>query len=111
MDAPSDYKNAGIANIVSGAMNAMGAFVWIVSTIWFCVGIIWFIPLGIGVWQILVGLKMYNGEPQANAKTMTIAGLVAWLFNPFNLIGLGASVFAFMMLGKPEVVGYLESNS
>ena len=110
MDAPTDYKNAGLANIIGGALNVMMGLLLTVTFVWvFCIGLVWLVPTGLGAWQIMVGLKMYNGEPQAAAKNATIAGLVAGALN-FNIISLVAGIFAFMMLGKPEVAGYLESN-
>ncbi len=109
MDAPNDYKNAGIANIIGGALNVMMALLWTLSLIWICIGLFWLVPAAMGAWQIMVGLKMYNGEPNSSAKNATIAGLVAGALN-FNIMSIGAGIFAFMMLGKPEVAGYLESN-
>src|SRR5687767_2493634 len=100
---------AGLMNMIAGALNIMVGGLWVLSLIWVCIGIFWLVPLGLGVFQVMVGMAMNNGQPKDNAKMATMLGLLASLFN-FNLIGLAVGAFAFMNLGKPEVAGWLESN-
>lgn len=110
MEAPKEYKDGGLAILVSGVFNIMTAGIWILTLIWVCVGILWVIPLAIGCWQAFVGLQVYQGKPQPSAKMAAIAGIVAGVFN-VNPIAILGGVLGMMNVGKEEAVAFLESNS
>jgi hypothetical protein len=106
VEAPSDYKNAGLANLIGGALNVLWGLSLTLGFLIMCIGVFWLIPVAMGGWQIMVGMNMYNGQSNASAKNATIAGIVASVLN-FNIFSLAAGVYAYMMLGKPEVAGFL----
>ncbi|MCB9686924.1 MAG: hypothetical protein H6735_17930 [Alphaproteobacteria bacterium] len=109
MEVPAAYKNAGLANLIGGAWNAFVAFGVVMSLIWFCVGILWLVPMGASGYSAYVGWQMYNGEATPAAKNASIAGIIGGLlcFNPLSAI---ASGFAMMQLGNDEVKGWLEQH-
>ncbi|MCB9672079.1 MAG: hypothetical protein H6736_19440 [Alphaproteobacteria bacterium] len=100
MDAPAPYKTAAICNLVSGAFNILVGL----SLFWLCYPLV---SIGIGAWQIMVGMKMNSGEKDANAKNSLIAGAVGGLIT-FNFLSLLVAGFGFMQMGQDEVVGWLE---
>lgn len=100
MDAPAPYKTAAMCNLISGALNVLVGLAYLML----CVGIL---ILPVGAWQIMVGMKMNNGEKDPNAKNSLIAGAVVSLLS-FNLLGLAIAGFGFMQMGQDEVVGWLE---
>ncbi len=100
MDAPAPYKTAAICNLVSGALNILTG----IGLFWTIIGLV---PLGVGVWQIMIGMKMNNGEKDPNAKTSMIAGIVGAVIM-CNLLSAAVAGFGYMQLGQDEVVGWLE---
>jgi hypothetical protein len=100
LDAPAPYKTAAICNLISGGLNLLFGLAWI----WLCIGII---PMAIGGWQIMVGMKMNNGEKDDNAKNSLIAGIVGG-FLSFNIFSIAAAGYGFMQMGQDEVVGWIE---
>ncbi len=107
MEVPAEYKNAGLGNLIGGAFGAISQLLLGLSLLIICVGVI---NLGLAAahaWQAYVGWQMFNGERVQNGKTAAIVGLVGSVLS-FNPISLAGSGFAFMMLGKPEVQGYVE---
>ena len=109
MEAPQNYKNAGLANLIGGGLNLMTSLMAILSLIWVCIGIFWVIPAAASAYQAYVGWQMFQGQPVAAAKNGSIAGIVGGLFN-FNIISVACGGFAFMQLGNDEVAGWLEQN-
>lgn len=109
MDAPQQYKTAGLLNLVAGLFNITTGLALTLSLLLLCVGPFWLIPMGMGIWQLVVGIGMQGGKPNANAKTATIVGIVAGVLN-LNIITVVLSVMAYMQLGDPEVAGFLEQN-
>ena len=100
MDAPAPYKTAAMCNLVSGGLNILVGLAYLI----FCYGII-IIP--IGAWQVMVGMKMNNGEKDENAKNSLIAGIVGGLIT-LDLLGAAIAGFGFLQMGQDEVVGWLE---
>jgi hypothetical protein len=109
VEVPAPYKTAGICNLASGALGVLYNFGFFISTIWFCVGLYFLIPLAAHGYQAWIGYQMFNGEPSPAAKNAAIAGAVGGLFS-FNIIALGLSAFAFMQIGNDEVKGWLEQH-
>ena len=100
MDAPALYKTAAMCNLISGGLNVLVGLMYL----FVCYGII-IIPLG--GWQLMVGMKMNNGEKDGNAKNSLIAGIVAGVLT-FNILSIAVAAYGFMQLGDDEVVGWLE---
>ena len=106
--APNTWSTASTLMLISGLLNAVTGMVWVLCTIWFCVGIIWFVPVGMGAWQAWIGYQMMS-KPDKNAKVAAIVGMTAGVFNlnPFPTI---LALVAFLNVGKPECVAYLEGG-
>lgn len=100
MDAPAPYKTAAMLNLVSGGLNILVGL----SLFFLCYPLA---AVGVGAWQIMVGLKMNKGEKDENAKNSLIAGIAASVLT-FNLLGAAAAGFGFLQMGQDEVVGWLE---
>lgn len=109
METPKSYKDAGLMHLIAGILNVITAGVWILTWIWLCVGILWFIPLGLAFWQIWVGYEMQAGRRNAAAGNMGLVGLLTSIFN-FNVFAIALSAFAMMKAKEPEVAGYLASS-
>lgn len=109
MDIPNDYKTAGILNLVGGGLTLLVSGLYFLSLIWVCVGVVYLVPMAMGAWQAYVGFNMNNGQPQGQAKTAAIVGIVSGVLT-FNIIALIASVVAMMNVNKPEVAGWLEQQ-
>src|SRR5258708_4826617 len=105
MEAPQPYKTAGLLNLIGGLFNALTGFVFCASFIWVCVGPFWLIPMGMGMYQLFIGVGMQGGKANGNAKMASIIGIVAGVLN-MNPVPLILSVVAYMQLGDPEVAGF-----
>lgn len=110
MEVPSDYKLAGILNLVSGGLNVFAGLVWTASLMLVCVGFVWLIPVGIGGWQIMVGMKQNGGKADKNAKNVAIAGIIAGVLN-MNILSIICSVVALLKTNTPEIAGWIEANA
>jgi hypothetical protein len=104
---PKAYKNAGIAIMVSGLINAVFAFGW--ASALFCVaclGSLWLIPFGLAIFEAVTGYTMMEGQPRPNAKLTAIIGLCvsAFLLNPFSLAG---EIVALVLLSEDDVESWL----
>ena len=109
MEAPQQYKTAGIINLACGAFSLITNLMWVLAFIFVCIGVFWLIPAAAGGYQAYVGWQMYNGEASPQAKNASIAGIVAGLFG-FNIITAGGSVYAMMQVNEDEVKNYLEQH-
>lgn len=110
MQAPKSYTDAGTLNIVSGALNVFVGGIWMLSLIlFFCVGLFWIIPVGIGIFQIVAGMAMNKGERHSAAGYIGMLGIVAGVFN-MNPLSIGAALLALLKVREPEVAGYLSGS-
>ncbi len=106
MDAPQEYKTAGIFMLISGIMTVMVSLGLVFGLIWICVGVFWILTLAAGIFEIILGVGVMNGQPKANAKTVSIIGIVAALLCG-NIVGMIMEIMAVVNLGKPEVANWL----
>mgnify|MGYP006865170430 CR=1 FL=1 len=106
MDAPQEYKTAGIFMLISGIMTVMVSRGLVFGLIWICVGVFWILTLAAGIFEIILGVGVMNGQPKANAKTVSIIGIVAALLCG-NVVGMVMEIMAVVNLGKPEVANWL----
>jgi hypothetical protein len=109
MQAPSDYKTSGLFMLISGALTILASLGWIGGLIWVCVGALWVLPLAAGVFEILTGLAVYQGQYKANAKTVSLIGIVAALLCG-NVIGIVLEVLAVVNYGKPDVASWMAAG-
>jgi uncharacterized membrane protein YczE len=106
MEAPSDYKTAGIFMLIAGILTTLASLGFILGLIWLCVGVFWVLTLAVGVMEIVIGAAVMGGTPKPNAKTISILGIVAALLCG-NIVGLVLEILAMLNFGKPEVENYL----
>ncbi len=109
MDAPNDYKNAGLMLIISGGFNALSSLLMVMMLIWFCIGVLWLIPLAMGVYQVVIGIAMQGGERKPECKNAAIMGIVAGAIN-LNPLPMILAFLAMSNVAKPEIVGWLEQR-
>ncbi len=107
MEAPQAYKNAGIANLISGGLTVLWSLLGLLSTM--CMGVTFFLSAALGAFAAYIGWQMYQGQVTPQAKVGSIVGIVAGLFG-CNIISIGLSAFAMMQLGDEQVAGWLEQN-
>ncbi len=114
VDAPANYKNAGIANLIGAGLTIMwslGVMLSLALSLFgLCFAPVYLVWLGIACWQAFVGWKMYQGEAVANAKTASLAGAIG-SFLSGNLLAAAGGAFAVLQCNTPEVAGWIESSS
>jgi len=103
--APSDYTNAGLFMLIGAVFTAMASCLWIVYFIWVCVGVFWFLTLGVAIWAFIDGIRMSSGTPVAHAKMTVICALVAAVLC-CNVIGIVMQIMALTSLLRPEVEAF-----
>ncbi len=106
MDAPQDYKTAGIFMMISGILTVLVSLSLIFSLIWILVGCFWVLTLVVGIFEIILGIGIMQGQFKGGAKTVSILGLISAFFCG-NLIGLVLEILAIVWLGKPEVNNWM----
>ena len=104
MDMPNDYKNAGIIMLVAGIINLMLGGVWILGSMCMCLNS--WVTLVVAIAEIGVGIMILTGNKVPAAKFVSIGGIVGGLLS-LSMMAVGLEVFAFILLGKPEVEEYL----
>ncbi len=109
MDAPKSYKDAGMFNLIAGLLNVITAGVFVLALFWMCVGFLWLIPLGAGIYQTWLGFQMQSGTHTPGARNVGLIGLIASVLN-FNVIAVALSFIAMKKAGDPEVTGYLAGS-
>jgi len=106
MDAPQDYKTAGIFMLIAGILTIMVSLGLVMGLIWICVGVFWFLTLAAGIFEVIVGVGVMNGQFKPNAKTVSIIGIVAALLCG-NIVGMVMEILAVVNFGKPEVANWM----
>ena len=109
MDVPQDYKNAGVFMIISGALNMLTSIGIILALIWVCVGAAWFVTLGLGVVELVMGVALMSGERKHSAKSVATLGVVNSVLC-CNIVGLILQALSVSFLSKPEVRAYLDER-
>jgi len=107
VEAPQAYKNAGIANLISGGLTVLFGTGALLAS--FCTAIWLVLSIPMGAFTAYVGWQMYQGQVSPQAKIGSILGIVAGVIG-CNIFAVGASAFAFMQLGDDQVAGWLEQN-
>lgn len=109
MDAPQDYKNAGIMMLIGGVINVMMGGLLFILYIWICIGIFWLIPMAVGLAEIVVGVMMLQGNRVPNSMIVSILGIVGGLMN-CNWIAVILEILAIVFTQKPEVQSWLRGD-
>lgn len=112
MDAPNDYKMAGMFMIIAGAVNIIGglftALVLFCSIYAMCCSVIGLFPLIAGIFELMNGIKANKGEPVPNIKTFSIVGLIAGCLS-FNIIVIIMEILVLVNLSKDDVAEYIKN--
>ena len=108
-EPPKPYKNAGIALLVAGIVNAIVAAGWATALICMCIGGLWVIPFVFAILEAVTGYSMMEGNPRGNAKVTAIIGLCvsAVLLNPISLVG---EILALVYLTDAKVEAWLRGD-
>lgn len=106
MEAPQDYKTAGIFMLIAGITTTIPALIVVVTYGLLCFGLFWILPLVVGILEIVVGASVMGGQPKANAKLISSLGIAAAALS-CNMVGLVLEILSVTYLGKPEVENYL----
>ncbi len=110
MNPPAVYTNTGIMMVISGLLNILASLIWVFLLSVICVGVLWLVPLALGVWELITGTAMSNGTRQPNARLAAMAGLAAALLT-CNVIGIALEIIAITRLGSTEVIQWLASEA
>jgi hypothetical protein len=111
METPKNYPIAGALMIVSGVVNIVLAFVWMCAAIGSLYGIVccWvpFIPIGVGVFEIIHGLRISRGEPVQNARMVSVFGAISGLLMCWGIIPLVCELGVIVILSSNDVQNWL----
>jgi hypothetical protein len=108
MEAPSDYKTAGIFMIISGVLTVIASATFVLTLIWFCIGVFWIIPLVAGIMEIIIGIGVAQGQLKPTAGTISVVGAVAGLLTG-NIVGLVLEILAFTYFQRPDVANWMRT--
>ena len=97
VEPPNAYRVSGALMIASGLINASVAAVWVLSLFVVCVGLLWIVPMAIGLGEAVVGLLLVLGVPIRFGRAAALIGLVngALLLSPPSV---ALEVLAFVFL-------------
>ena len=108
---PSDYTNAGTMMLISGIFNVLisaGIIVGLaLSLIGLCVAPIWLVTLAGGVYEIVVGIGIMQGNRSRLGLSASVVGLVSAVVCG-NVFGMILEILAMVSLGKPTVAAWLD---
>ena len=101
----------GIFMIVSGALNILTGAGWVLALIVTLVGILCLpvalIPIGIGVWELVVGINIVNGKPVKNVQVIGGFEIASILWA--NVLSMVAGILVLVFYNDPETRAYFES--
>ena len=128
-EVPSNYKTAGIMMLIAGIMNILGAivlgivlFLYITGVAFATMGVgilcyvccLWpFVPLGWGIYELIVGMNVMNGKVVKNASTVSIIGIVVGALNlgMGGVIPLVLEIIATVMFNNDEVKAWIAEHA
>lgn len=110
---PGNVQLIGILMIVSGVLNIMvGAGIAIAVVLGtFFIGLICLpllvIPIGVGIWEIVVGANVVNDRPVKNLQVVAgfEIGSILW----GNVLSMAAGILVLVFYNDPETKAYFES--
>ena len=81
------YRVSGGAMVLSGLFNGILSFIWFLSLVWVCVGVLWLVPLVLAAANVGVGIMMLvTGKQYRLTAFAPFFGLIASICN-FNMFG------------------------
>lgn len=100
---------AGALMIVSGLLTVLASSALFLSFVWVCVGIVWLLPLAVGIGEIAVGAAIMGGQPNNRVRAVSVLGILSALACG-NLIGVALEVGSLVMVSTaPPPRGLLDS--
>ena len=109
MDRPNEYNYAAIGLLVSGIFNIWIGAILMLSMLVFCCGVLWLLPMAVGVLEVVTAARMLAGHRVHSAMPVAGLGIAASLMN-FNVIGLAGEVVALALCSSPPVGRWLEAD-
>lgn len=100
---PEEVTGIGIMMLLSGTLNLLAGTLLFLSFVWFCVGIVFLIPMTTGLFEVLVGAALLSGVPVPNARLVCYLGALAALINFGNPFSLSLEIVASVLIGRPKV--------
>jgi hypothetical protein len=108
---PENVQLIGIFMIVSGALNILAGAGWILGLLITLVGILCLpvalIPVGVGVWELVVGINIVNGKPVKNVQVIGGFEIASVLWA--NVLSMVAGILVLVFYNDPETKAYFES--
>ena len=108
---PGNVQLIGILMIVSGGLNILAGAGWIIALLITLVGILCvplaLIPIGIGVWELVVGINIVNGKPAKNIQVIGGCEIASVLW--FNVLSMVAGILVLVFYNDPETKAYFEA--
>ncbi len=110
---PENVQLIGIFMIVSGVLNIMvGAGIAIAVVLGtFFLGLICLplllIPIGVGIWEIVVGANVVNNRPVKNLQVVAGFEIASILWG--NVLSMAAGILVLVFYNDPETRAYFES--
>ena len=111
---PGNVQLIGILMIVSGVINILAGFGIATAIILgtFFVGLLCLpvlvIPVGVGIWEVIVGANIVNGRPARNIQV--VAGLEIASILWANVLSMVAGILVLVFYNDPETRAYFESG-
>jgi hypothetical protein len=111
---PGKVTALGIATIVSGAVNIMAACGITASIVIGTIGFgiicapITILPMVLGIFEILYGVKILSNPPQPVRPSQIIAALEIAMVLFLNAISLAVGILALVFYNDQEVKEYFE---
>jgi hypothetical protein len=100
------YRVSGAMMVISGLFNGLMSCLWVLSFIWVCVGVFWFIPMILALAEIVIGIVMIATGRQVKLTAFApFLGLVASMCN-MNLFGSTFDLIAIAL----GIGGFVVSN-
>ena len=101
---PPEYAQAGNLMIASGGLKVLAVVYCFVPVCWMGLPFI----VGIGAWEVMMGLKVRKGQPIHNAAMVCYTGLAAGICSG-NIFSCAAAVLGLSVMKKPQVTEWLEA--
>lgn len=98
---------AGAMMIASGLFTVIASGALFLSFVWVCVGIVWLVPLVVGIGEMMVGAAIMGGEPTPRVRLVSVLGILAALACG-NLLGVGLEIGSLVFAANARRAGYLE---
>lgn len=110
---PGNVKTMGILMLISGILNIIVGGGWALSIIIGTVGIgllcapVLLIPIGLGIWEIVVAASLINGRPAKNVKLISGFEIASLLWG--NILSMVAGILNLVFMNDPETEAYFAS--